>query len=279
MTQNGLLSHILTGIEHLIDLKVTVIRCDNGNEFKNKVMNQFCEIKGINREFSIARTPQQNGVAERKNLTLIEAARTMLVDSNLPTTFYAEVNTACYVQNRVLVIKPHNKTPYELFHGRTLSLSFMRPFGFPVIILNTIDHLSKFDEKADEGFFVGYSTNNKAFWVFNSRTRIVENNLHVKFSKDTPNIAGSGPKWLFDIDALTKSINYEPVVTGNQSNGNAGTKVCDNTCKARVETLPGKDYILLPLWTQVLPFSSSLMDSPEAGFKPSGRRRRKMLKL
>ncbi|GJZ21044.1 ribonuclease H-like domain-containing protein, partial [Tanacetum coccineum] len=217
-------------------LKVTVIRCDNGNEFKNKVMNQFCEIKGINREFSIARTPQQNGVAERKNLTLIEAARTMLVDSNLPTTFYAEVNTACYVQNR-------------------------------------------FDEKADEGFFVGYSTNNKAFWVFNSRTRIVENNLHVKFSKDTPNIAGSGPKWLFDIDALTKSINYEPVVTGNQSNGNAGTKVCDNTGKARVETLPGKDYILLPLWTQVLPFSSSLMDSPEAGFKPSGRRRRKMLKL
>ncbi|GKD68253.1 putative ribonuclease H-like domain-containing protein, partial [Tanacetum coccineum] len=79
-------------------------------------MNQLCEMKGIKREFSVARTPQKNEVAERKNRTLIEAVRTMLADSKLPTTFWAEaVNTACYVQNRVLVIKPHNKTPYELF--------------------------------------------------------------------------------------------------------------------------------------------------------------------
>ncbi|GJZ84258.1 ribonuclease H-like domain-containing protein [Tanacetum coccineum] len=115
-------------------------------------MNQFCEMKGILRQFSVARTPQQNGVTERRNRTLIEAARTMLADSKLPTTFRAEaVNTACYVQNRVLVVKPHNKTPYELFHGRTPTLSFMRPFGCPVTILNTIDHLGKFDGKADEG--------------------------------------------------------------------------------------------------------------------------------
>ncbi|GJX06777.1 putative reverse transcriptase domain-containing protein [Tanacetum coccineum] len=191
------------GIENLVDLKVKVIRCDNGTEFKNKVMNQFCKIKGIRREFSVARTPQQNGVVERKNRTLIEATRTMLADSKLPTTLWAEVvNTACYVQNRVLVIKPYNKTPYELFLGRKPALSFMRPFGYLVTILNTIDHLGKFDRKADEGFFVGYSTNNKAFRVFNSRTRIVEENLQVKFSKETPNIAGNGPNWLFDIDAL-----------------------------------------------------------------------------
>ncbi|GJS49587.1 ribonuclease H-like domain-containing protein [Tanacetum coccineum] len=93
--------------------------CDNGTEFKNNDMNQFCGMKGIKREFSVARTPQQNGVAERKNKTLIEAARTMLEDSLLPTTFWTEaVNTACYVQNRVLVTKPHNKTPYELLLGR-----------------------------------------------------------------------------------------------------------------------------------------------------------------
>ncbi|GJX74538.1 putative ribonuclease H-like domain-containing protein [Tanacetum coccineum] len=176
-----ILKTFITGIENLIDLRVKVIRCDNGTEFKNRVMNQFCEMKGIKREFSVARTPQQNGVAERKNRTLIEAARTMLADSKLPTTFWAEaVNTACYVQNRVLVIKPHNKTPYELFLGRKPALSFMRPFGCPVTILNTIDHLGKFDGKADEGFFVGYSTNSKAFRVFNSRTRIVEENLHVQ---------------------------------------------------------------------------------------------------
>ncbi|GJW94215.1 putative ribonuclease H-like domain-containing protein [Tanacetum coccineum] len=224
-----ILKTFITGIENLIDLRVKVIRCDNGTEFKNRVMNQFCEMKGIKREFSVARTPQQNGVAERKNRTLIEAARTMLADSKLPTTFWAEaVNTACYVQNRVLVIKPHNKTPYELFLGRKPALSFMRPFGCPVTILNTIDHLGKFDGKADEGFFVGYSTNSKAFRVFNSRTRIVEENLHVQFSENTPNIAGSGPNWLFDIDALTKSMNYKPVVAGNQSNGSTGTKACDN---------------------------------------------------
>ncbi|GKC49329.1 putative ribonuclease H-like domain-containing protein, partial [Tanacetum coccineum] len=194
-----ILKTFITGIENLIDLRVKVIRCDNGTEFKNRVMNQFCEMKGIKREFSVARTPQQNGVAKRKNRTLIEAARTMLADSKLPTTFWAEVvNTACYVQNRVLVIKPHNKTPYELFLGRKHALSFMRPFGCLVTILNTIDHLGKFDRKADEGFFVGYSTNNKAFRVFNSRTRIVEENMHTQdppFSsslKDSPD-AGFKP--------------------------------------------------------------------------------------
>ncbi|GJU43084.1 putative ribonuclease H-like domain-containing protein [Tanacetum coccineum] len=264
------LNNIVPQGENLIDFKVKVIRCDNGTEFKNRVMNLFCEIKGIKREFSVARTPQQNRVAERKNRTLTEAAKTMLADSKLPTTFWAEaVNTACYVQNRVLVIKPHKKTPYELFLGRKPVLSFMRPFGCPVTILNTLDRLGEFDGKADEGFFVGYYTNSKAFMVFNSRTRIVEENMHVKFSEDTPNIAGNGPKWLFDIDALTKSMNYEPIVAGNQSNSNACTKTCDDAGKARVETVPGKNYILLPLWTQVLPFSSSLMVSLDAGFKPS----------
>ncbi|GKD33437.1 ribonuclease H-like domain-containing protein [Tanacetum coccineum] len=233
-------------------------------------------MKGIKREFSVARTPQQNGVVERKNRTLIEADRTMLADLKLPTTFWAEVvNTACYVQNRVLVIKPHNKTPYELFLGRKPALSFMRPFGCPVTILNTINYLGKFDGKADEGFFVGYSTNSKAFKLFNSRTRIVEENLHVQFSENTSNIAGSGPNWLFDIDALTKSINYKPVVVGNQSNGSAGTKACDNAGKARMKTIPSKDYILLPLSIQDPPFSSSSKDSPYARFKPSGEEEKK----
>ncbi|GKB56482.1 putative ribonuclease H-like domain-containing protein [Tanacetum coccineum] len=151
----------------------------------------------------------------------------------------------------------------------------MRPFGCPVTILNTIDHLGKFDRKADEGFFVGYSTNSKAFRVFNSRTRIVEKNLHVKFSEETPNIAGNGPNWLFDIDALTKSMNYEPVVAGNQSNSIAGIKECENVNKAREETVSGKYYILLPFLTQDSPFFSSSKDSPDAGFKPSGEEEKK----
>ncbi|GJT15234.1 retrovirus-related pol polyprotein from transposon TNT 1-94 [Tanacetum coccineum] len=220
---SGILKSFITGIENQINHRVKIIKCDKGTKFKNKEMNQFCEVKGIKREFSIARTLQQNGVAERKNRTLIETARTMLADSKLPTTFWAEaVNTVCYVQNRVLVIKPHNKTPYERFHGRTPSLSFMRPFGCLVTILNTLDYLGKFDGKADEGFFVGYSVNSKAFRVFNSRTRIVEETLHITFLENKPNVAGSGPEWLFDIDTLIKSMNHKPVVAVNQSNGNSG---------------------------------------------------------
>ncbi|GJW10908.1 putative ribonuclease H-like domain-containing protein [Tanacetum coccineum] len=147
-----ILKHFIKEIENLVDKKVKIIRSDNGTEFKNKVMDDFCREKGIKREYSIARTPQQNGVAERRNRTLIEAARTMLADSKLPTTFWAEaVSTACYVQNRVLVVKPHNKTPYELFRGFKPALSFMRPFGCHVTILNTLDSLGKFDGKSDEG--------------------------------------------------------------------------------------------------------------------------------
>ncbi|GJS10442.1 putative ribonuclease H-like domain-containing protein [Tanacetum coccineum] len=114
----------------------------------------------------------------------------------------------------------------------------MRLFRCLVTILNTIDHLGKFDGKADEGFFVGYLINSKAFKVFNSRTRIVEENLHVQFR--------------------------------NQSNGNTSTKACDDAGKARMETVPDKDYILLPLWTADPPFSQSSKSSPDAGFKPLG---------
>ncbi|GJU14023.1 putative ribonuclease H-like domain-containing protein [Tanacetum coccineum] len=174
---SGILKSFITRVENLIDQRVKVIRCDNRTEFKNKEMNQFCERKCIKREFSVARTPQQNRVAERKNRTLIEAARTMLADSKLPTTFWAEaVNTACYVQNRVLVTKPHNKTPYELFLGRKPALGFMKAFGCLVAILNTINHLGKFD----------------------------------------------------------------------------GTKACDDAGKARMETVLGKDYILLPFMVKNL---------------------------
>ncbi|GKE98331.1 putative ribonuclease H-like domain-containing protein [Tanacetum coccineum] len=235
-----MLKTFITGIENQINHKVKIIRCDNGTEFKRNDMNQLCGMKGIKREFSVARTPQQNGVAERKNKTLIEAARTMLADLLLPTTFWTKaVSTACYVQNRVLVTKPHNKTPYELLHGRPTSISFMRPFGCPVTILNTLDPLGKFDGKADEGFFVRYFINSKAFRVFNTRTRKLEENLHITFLENKPNVVGSGPDWLFDIDLLTNSMNYEPVTEGNQTNKNAGIK--DN-----VDDLP-TDPLMLDL--------------------------------
>ncbi|GKA08929.1 ribonuclease H-like domain-containing protein [Tanacetum coccineum] len=145
----------------------------------------------------------------------------------------------------------------------------MRPFRCPVTILNTIDHLGNFDGKADEGFFVGYSLNSKAFRVVNSRKRIVEENLHIRFSENTPNVIGSGPDWLFDIDALTRIMNYEPIITGTQSNGFAGTKASNNAGQARMETKPIKYYILLPLWTADPSFSQNPKSFDNDGFKPS----------
>ncbi|GKC49606.1 putative ribonuclease H-like domain-containing protein [Tanacetum coccineum] len=171
-------------------------------------------------------------MAERRNRTLIEDARTMLADSKLPTTFWAEaVSTACYVQNRVLVVKPHNKTPYELFRGFKPALSFMRPFGCHVTILNTLDNLGKFDGKSDEGFFVGYSLSSKAFRVYNTRTRRVEENLHIGFLENKPMIEGNGPKWLFDIDSLTQSMNYVLVAAGTITNESADAPYFDSPSK------------------------------------------------
>ncbi|GJW21657.1 ribonuclease H-like domain-containing protein [Tanacetum coccineum] len=176
---SGILKAFITGIENQINHRVKIIRCDNGTKFKNKEMNQFSEMKGIKREFRVARTPQQNGVAERKNKTLIEAARTMLADSKLPTTFW----------------------------------------------------LSKFDGKADEGLFIRYSVNR------------------------------NGPEWLFDIDTLTKSMNYKAVVAGNETNGNAGTKESIDIGQAGKKTVPSHKYILLPLWTSDSYISTSLKSS------------------
>ncbi|GJX24382.1 putative ribonuclease H-like domain-containing protein [Tanacetum coccineum] len=165
---------------------------DNGTELKNKVMDYFCREKGIKREYSVARTPRQNGVAERRNRTLIEAARTI---------------------------------------GFKPALSFIRPFGCHVTILNTLDNLGKFDGKSDEGFFVWYSLSSKAFKVYNTRTRRVEENLHIRFLENKPMIEGNGLKWLFDIDSLTQSMNYVPVAAGTISNESTDASYFDSPYK------------------------------------------------
>ncbi|GJZ92819.1 putative ribonuclease H-like domain-containing protein [Tanacetum coccineum] len=220
---SGILKDFIRQIENQLNQKVKTIRCDNGTEFKNKDVIEFCGSKGIKREYSNARTPQQNGVAERKNMTLIEAARTMLADSFLPNTFWAEaVSIACYVLNRVLVTKPHNKTPYELITGKIPIISYIRPFGCHVTILNTIDHLGKFAGKSDEGFLVGYSLQSKAFRVYNLETKRAEENLHITFLENKPNVAWKGPTWLFNLDYLTDSMNYHLVRSENQANKHLG---------------------------------------------------------
>nr|GEY32235.1 putative ribonuclease H-like domain-containing protein [Tanacetum cinerariifolium] len=130
------LKPFITAMENQINKNVKVISCDNRTKFKNRDLNEFCRMKGIKREYSNARTPLQNRVVERNNRTVIKADRTMLAYSLLPITFWAEVvNTACFVLNKALVTKTHNKTPYELLNGRSPRLDFMRPFGCPVTSL------------------------------------------------------------------------------------------------------------------------------------------------
>nr|GEZ52719.1 putative ribonuclease H-like domain-containing protein [Tanacetum cinerariifolium] len=151
-----ILKTFLTCLENQLSLKVKLIRSDNKTEFKNNDLNQFCRMKGIKREFSVPRTPQQNGIVERKNRTLIEAARTMLVDSLLPIPFWAEV---------------------------------------------------------DKGFLVGYSVSSKAFRVFNSRTHIVHETLHVNFLGNKPNVADAAfdeKKPEFDEKKLESEVNVSP---------------------------------------------------------------------
>ncbi|GKA69049.1 retrovirus-related pol polyprotein from transposon TNT 1-94, partial [Tanacetum coccineum] len=137
-------------VENQNDVKVKQIRTDNGTEFRNHELESFCDEKGISQNFSSPYTPEQNGVAERKNITLIEATRTMLNGSVLSKHFWTEaVRIACYTQNKSIIIKRHDMTPYEIFRERIPNISYFHVFGCPVFIHNHKDHLGKFDVKAD----------------------------------------------------------------------------------------------------------------------------------
>src|SRR5438876_4632643 len=138
--------------------------------------------KRITHTFSAAGTPQQNGVVERKNRTLIEAARTMLQEAKLPTYFWADaISTACFTQNRTLITKLHGKTPYEIMMGRKPSLDFLHVFGCRCFVLRDQGKLGKFEAKSDEAIFLGYSLSSKAYRVYNLNSNTVMESIHVNF--------------------------------------------------------------------------------------------------
>nr|GEU53193.1 retrovirus-related Pol polyprotein from transposon TNT 1-94 [Tanacetum cinerariifolium] len=150
-------------MENLNNNRVKQLRSDNGTEFKNHTLEAFCDEK---------------------------AARTMPNSAPLPKQFWREaVNGACYTQNRSIIVKRHRKTAYEVFRGRAPDISYFHAFGCLVHIHNHIDHLEKFDEKADDGFFLGYSSMAKAFKVFNIRRQEMEETFHVTFSEDNETIS------------------------------------------------------------------------------------------
>ncbi|GJR89319.1 retrovirus-related pol polyprotein from transposon TNT 1-94 [Tanacetum coccineum] len=178
---------------------IRYIRTDNGTEFVNQVLTEFYESVGISHQKSVLRTPQPNGVVERRNRTLVEAARTMLIFSKALMFLWAEaVATAYYTQNRSLIHTRHNKTPYELVHRKKPDLTFLRIFGALCYPTNDSEDLGKLKAKADIGILVGYAPNKKGYRIYNKRTQRIMEIIHIQFDELTEHMApvyiSSGPE-------------------------------------------------------------------------------------
>jgi hypothetical protein len=165
-------------------LSIKKTRSDNGTEFKNSQIEGFLEDEGIKHEFSSPYTPQQNGVVERKNRTLIDMARTILDEYKTPDRFWAEaINTACYSINRLYLHRILKKTSYELFTGKKPNVSYFRVFGSKCFILIKRGRKSKLLPKAVEGFLLGYYSNTRAYRFFNKSTGLVEVSCDIVFDE------------------------------------------------------------------------------------------------
>ncbi|GJT91443.1 retrovirus-related pol polyprotein from transposon TNT 1-94 [Tanacetum coccineum] len=175
-------------IQNQLGCTIVSIRTDHGREFDNEVQfGEFCNANGITHNFSAPRTPQSNGVVERKNRTLQEMSRTMLNEQSLPQKFWCNaVDTSTYILNRILIRTILGKTPYEILRGRKPTLDYFRVFGSKCFILNTKDYLTKFDPKSYEGVFLGYSQNSKAYIILNKHTRKIKESLNVTFDETPP---------------------------------------------------------------------------------------------
>nr|GFA71103.1 retrovirus-related Pol polyprotein from transposon TNT 1-94 [Tanacetum cinerariifolium] len=174
----------LKRITVLLQSHVIIIRTDNGTEFKNQVLKEYFDIVGISHQMSSVRTPQQNGVVERRNRTLVEAARTMLIFSRVPLFLWAEaIATACFTQNRSIIHRRFNKTPYKLINGSKPDISFLHVFGALCYPKNDREDIGKLGAKGDIGFFIGYSADSCAYRVYNSRTKKIMETINVSFDE------------------------------------------------------------------------------------------------
>jgi Integrase core domain len=180
-------------VENEMGLKINTIRSDYGGEFENAQFDDLCSKRGYRHEYSAPRTPQQNRVVERKNRTLQELARTMLNESKLPTSLWAEVvSTSCYVINRVNLRPILLKTPYELWMGRKPNISYFRAFGSKCFVIDEMPKVTKFDSKSIEGIFIGYSVTNKAYRIYLPISNTIKESMHVKFDENTNAPAENG---------------------------------------------------------------------------------------
>ncbi|GJX43853.1 retrovirus-related pol polyprotein from transposon TNT 1-94 [Tanacetum coccineum] len=176
----------IKNIQVRLNATVRNVRIDNGAGFVNQTLCEFYENVGISHQTSVAHTPQQNGVVERRTRTLVETTRTMLIFSKALLFLWAEaINTGCYTQTRSIIRHRYNKTPYELMQDKKPDLSFFHVFGALCYPTNDNDDLGKLDAKADIGIFVGYAPTKKAFKIYNERTRKIIETIHVTFDELT----------------------------------------------------------------------------------------------
>nr|GEZ25918.1 hypothetical protein [Tanacetum cinerariifolium] len=171
-------------VQRGLHAQVRIVRADKGTKFLNKTLHVYFASERILHQTSVARTPEQNGVVERRNRTLVEAARTMLSAAKVPLFFWAEaIATSCFTQNCSLVIPRHEKTPYHIINDRKPLVKFFHIFGSLCYIIRDGENLDKMKEKGDACIFVRYSTQSRAYRVFNKRTRVIVETIHVNFDK------------------------------------------------------------------------------------------------
>ncbi|KAJ9543811.1 hypothetical protein OSB04_023518 [Centaurea solstitialis] len=249
----------IRNVQVRLQLPVQVIRTDNGTEFKNRKLDSFLDSVGITHTFSAARTPQQNGVVERKNRTLVEAARTMLTFSKLPLHFWAEaVASACFTQNRSLITKRFMKTPYELVYNRPPSIKFFRVFGCDCYVKNDKDNLDMFSPKGDEGVFIGYAKDSPSYRVFNKKTRCVVESINVDFEEgieedSTPALVTPGISGVLASDQLHGNPMTSSSPANKPSSSNSNTCDLDELFECFYKELPAPANIALPVPAVVQP--------------------------
>ncbi|KAJ9547206.1 hypothetical protein OSB04_019749 [Centaurea solstitialis] len=249
----------IRNVQVRLQLPVQVIRTDNGTEFKNRKLDSFLDSVGITHIFSTARTPQQNGVVERKNRTLVEAARTMLTFSKLPLHFWAEaVASACFTQNRSLITKRFMKTPYELVYNRPPSIKFFRVFGCECYVKNDKDNLDKFSPKGDEGVFIGYAKDSPSYRVYNKKTRCVVESTNVDFEEgieedSTPAPVTPGISGVLAFDQLHGNPMTSSSPANKPSSSNSNTCDLDELFEFFYKDLPAPANVTLPVPAVVQP--------------------------
>nr|GEX78198.1 hypothetical protein [Tanacetum cinerariifolium] len=245
-------------VQRGLQAQVRVVRTDKGTKFLNQTLHAYFAEEGVLHQTSVARTPEQNGVVERWNRTLVKAARTMLSAAKVPLFFWAEaIATACFTQNRSLVIPHHEKTPYHIINDQKPSVKFFHIFGSICYIVRDVANLDKMKEKGDECIFVGYSNQSRAYRVFNKRTRVIMESIHVNFD-ELPHMASDQISSDPAHECQTMTLNHNSLIPAIQRHENVPQ--ADRT----VTTSNELDLLFSPMFDELLNGSSKIMSKSSA---------------